>query len=1537
MGAGDSSPPPIPAPSITTTTTQTCSGGTYTTYSNFIWTAPDGTQRLFYLTTQKDVSCGVQNISTGSAYAQDSSGYYISVSNYTTAEVFANDGTIVSDGTQTAYTVKDANGNYFSESGSNVVDTLGRIPVTTTQNGSQIYYDALNSQGSTSRFTATTEVINVDTNFGASGVNEYSGTLTVLQSLSLPDGTSYQFTYDQGTTPGYYGLLATVTIPTGGEVSYGFGNFTDALGNVRRWLESRTEGSGTWQYTPSLPGTCPTGTPSPCQQVTLAKPDGNDAVYTFSLNNGAWNTETDIYNGSPSGTLLHSSLTSYDFSNSCPGSGCTGAAFIRPIKVISAEPSAGATLYRKVQYSYDSIYYGNVTAIKEWAYYTGTPSSTPDRETDLTYLSTSNYIAKNILNRATDRQVKNRAGTKVAETLSSYDSTTLTSIAGVIQHDDTGYGGSDTVRGNATQTQDWVSGSTYLSTSTSYDTTGQPLQVTDAAGNSTSYSYGDNFYMDNGSNPPQAYTPPAPTNAYVTQTTLPVSGSLKSGYYFATGKLALSTEQNGNTTYQHYLDSLDRPTHTYIPAGGWQLTTYPASTEISTYTGLTDATPSPSCTGCRSDQVTLDSLGRVSESTLVSDPEGATNVDTAYDSTGRVQSTSNPYRSTSDPTYGLETPAYDGLGRVTTVTHADSNSSSAYYGSAVTGAGGAGSQLCSSSTYGIGYPQLTIDEAANKAQTWTDGFGRLIEADEPDSTGALTIGTCYKYDALGNLTEVDQGSQTRTYAYDGLSRTTSETTPEAGTVNYYFTTSSSGLCAGSSGALCRKTDARGITSTYAYDAENRLTSKTYSDSTPAAHYYYDEASVTVGGTPYAITNGKGRLTHTSAASGNAVTVHSYDSAGRPQDLWQCTPYNCSNSSIWNVHYTYDEAGDVTSWQHPAGYTFTNTISTAQRITQITSSASDSTHPGTLLGNVHYAPQGAVANAQNGCVGTGCVQTQESYDYNNRLQPVRIQVGSSSTPAADSCTVHNYYQGAANPASCAIPSPSGSGNNGNLAGHYYQDGVNASFGHTAAFTYDHLNRLTASVATPLQQGGSAHNLAFSYDRYGNMTCVLNGQTNGPCPQWGYSASSNRLTNSGFTYDTSGDLTADGSHTYQWDAEGRLRSVDSGSTATYTYNALGQRVEKKVGSTYTELAYDASGEPVGENNRSVWPATYISFNGRHLANYQNSATYFSHGGSLGTTGMVTDYAGNVAQDELHYPWGQQWSMSGTQQEERFARFRRRDAETNFDPTHFRMYTANQGRWLIPDPGSKGSAGLVSPQSFNRYAYVGNNPIVLTDPVGLCGEPDQWDPSTNTLTGSYPCNVGGGGAGGGGGTILCALLGGACGGVGGGAGGGAGWGGTTTFSQAQGAFLNAAKSLAKNSFSKSKCQADFKALDVSTTQVQQGCSKAVFLNGIGSNVTMASLYATSPNAGVRQAGKSQKGTVGSFIAANPGTVAVSQLGGPDIYLNASLISPTDFYQNEGVVLHEVLHNVTGLTDPDIQGDLGLPEAASNNITQRLIGDCF
>ncbi len=156
--------------------------------------------------------------------------------------------------------------------------------------------------------------------------------------------------------------------------------------------------------------------------------------------------------------------------------------------------------------------------------------------------------------------------------------------------------------------------------------------------------------------------------------------------------------------------------------------------------------------------------------------------------------------------------------------------------------------------------------------------------------------------------------------------------------------------------------------------------------------------------------------------------------------------------------------------------------------------------------------------------------------------------------------------------------------------------------------------------------------------------------------------------------------------------------------------------------------------------------------------------------------------------------------------------------------------------------------------------------------------------------------------------------------------------------GAFSNAAKDLSKKKLDKKNCQKDLAALGVSADQIRSGASAANIINGVGSTVPLSSLYATSPNPLVQRNANSVPGTVGSFFASNPGAVAVSQLGGSNIYVNPGLINPGNYFQNLGTAFHEVVHNVSGLTDSDIQRALGLEESPiTNNITQKLIRDCL
>lgn len=61
-------------------------------------------------------------------------------------------------------------------------------------------------------------------------------------------------------------------------------------------------------------------------------------------------------------------------------------------------------------------------------------------------------------------------------------------------------------------------------------------------------------------------------------------------------------------------------------------------------------------------------------------------------------------------------------------------------------------------------------------------------------------------------------------------------------------------------------------------------------------------------------------------------------------------------------------------------------------------------------------------------------------------------------------------------------------------------------------------------------------------------------------------------------------------------------------------------------------------------------------------------------------------------------------------------------------------------------------------------------------------------------------------------------------------------------------------------------------------------------------------------------------------------------NIYVNSFYFTDNSFDQSQAPVMHELLHEVYGLDDGDIQSTLGLERgAASENITRWLKGNCI
>ncbi len=287
----------------------------------------------------------------------------------------------------------------------------------------------------------------------------------------------------------------------------------------------------------------------------------------------------------------------------------------------------------------------------------------------------------------------------------------------------------------------------------------------------------------------------------------------------------------------------------------------------------------------------------------------------------------------------------------------------------------------------------------------------------------------------------------------------------------------------------------------------------------------------------------------------------------------------------------------------------------------------------------------------------------------------------------------------------MPGQSGGYNGGNMVGYYYEDSVNSSFSHTASYAYDALDRLTSAVAPD----NPTYNLTFSYDRYGNMSCTQNQQTQGLCPQYSFNSANNRITDSGFTYDDAGNLTGDGTNTYQYDAEQHAATVNGGSTVGFTYNALGLRVQSRWPSGTGDFLYDPNGTWQGVAN----DMSEVYLGSRLVAVPDRfGETLFPHVNLLDSITMETYYNGAVGTDAMISPWGNWWQTAGLI-DFQFAGTIWTDTAASVDYASYRFYRYDLGRWPSPDPLG---GDITNPQSLNRYAYALNNPTTLTDPLGL-----------------------------------------------------------------------------------------------------------------------------------------------------------------------------------------------------------------------------
>jgi len=247
-------------------------------------------------------------------------------------------------------------------------------------------------------------------------------------------------------------------------------------------------------------------------------------------------------------------------------------------------------------------------------------------------------------------------------------------------------------------------------------------------------------------------------------------------------------------------------------------------------------------------------------------------------------------------------------------------------------------------------------------------------------------------------------------------------------------------------------------------------------------------------------------------------------------------------------------------------------------------------------------------------------------------------------------------------------------------------------------------------------GSLWTQQFTYDAYGNITKSGTGAFAST-----YTSNNNRITTiASFapTYDANGNLLQDTYNTYTWDSDGNLVSTVG---KTVTYDAFDRMVAFSNGQTI--LYAPSGGPPLADNTGQTLGTAYLHLPGNAVVVYNSSGIYqYNHPDWLGSARLFSTQTRSAYPGYAYAPFGEGYARdsSGWVQFTADGNVLTANYGSNMggtlDDFMFRRYSPSQGRWISPDPAGTVAVDPANPQSWNRYAYVLNNPLGYVDPLGL-----------------------------------------------------------------------------------------------------------------------------------------------------------------------------------------------------------------------------
>jgi len=686
------------------------------------------------------------------------------------------------------------------------------------------------------------------------------------------------------------------------------------------------------------------------------------------------------------------------------------------------------------------------------------------------------------------------------------------------------------------------------------------------------------------------------------------------------------------------------------------------------------------------------------------------------------------------------------------------------------------------------------DELGHATITKNDARGRLIEAIEENPTNQYVPYSKaeYVYDELDRLIAIHHSglpltyggarpTQTRTFAYDGYGRMTSETTPEGGTVTYTYTANDQ---------VWQVTNQRPVTTTHTYNTRGLLTNVSYSDGTSAVTYSYDAYGA-----------------RTTMTDGEGQTNYTYNAYRQLQN--EVRTFSGISSNSYTLNYAYNQGDQVKSVNylavatiHPGepyeedatGYGFmprtisgtitngsgqpvsgvTVTLSGGQSGTTTTNGSGQYSFSGLLNGGDYtvtpslsgyvfnpssrtYFKLGKNISGANFTALPDQVTTFDktiNYDYNavGALASIGTNLigGNTATNVLNNLTFRasgalnqlNYGNGRRltmgyndnrnQPTSMVVDRTNNSADkvvdyayqyydaNGKNNNRIRQITDNIETAYSTTYTYDDYNRLTNATA-------NAFSRSYSFDEWGNIKnfsgLTLTYQTNASG-----APSTNRINTDsqgyGYSYDEAGNMTTGMGQSFSYDGANRLKEVGTGGANVYGYDGDGKRVKKTENGTTTYYVYSSKlGQSVMEVTASSVQRAYVYGGGKLVAMQATDGQfYWLHTNHLGNSRAMTDTNGNLTYKGHFDPYGAtltEWAGSGNTNlnSKKFTGYER-DSATGLDYANARMYNSLRGRFLTTDPVKINASRLRRPQRLNLYSYALNDPVNMVDPTGRDG---------------------------------------------------------------------------------------------------------------------------------------------------------------------------------------------------------------------------